>query len=56
MGTFNERPRLLLSAFVMNTTNHILGGQWRHPMERAENVARDLLAGQDGAFGALGED
>ena len=25
------RPRLLLSAFVMNTTSHILGGQWRHP-------------------------
>lgn len=32
------------------------GGLWRHAMERAENVARDLLAGQDGAFGALGED
>lgn len=31
MGTFDERPRLLLSAFVMNTTTHILGGQWRHP-------------------------
>ncbi|MDF9752918.1 NtaA/DmoA family FMN-dependent monooxygenase [Arthrobacter sp. ES3-54] len=25
------RPRLLLSAFVMNTTSHIMGGQWRHP-------------------------
>ncbi|HSP51820.1 MAG TPA: LLM class flavin-dependent oxidoreductase [Cryobacterium sp.] len=28
------RPRLLLSAFVMNTTSHILGGQWRHPDAR----------------------
>ncbi|GER23373.1 monooxygenase [Zafaria cholistanensis] len=26
-----RRPRLLLSAFLMNTTSHILGGQWRHP-------------------------
>ncbi|HXD28651.1 MAG TPA: NtaA/DmoA family FMN-dependent monooxygenase [Arthrobacter sp.] len=26
-----ERPRLLLSAFLMNTPSHILGGQWRHP-------------------------
>lgn len=26
-----QRPRLLLSAFLMNTTSHILGGQWRHP-------------------------
>ncbi|MET1035361.1 MAG: NtaA/DmoA family FMN-dependent monooxygenase [Arthrobacter sp.] len=25
------RPRLLLSAFLMNTPSHILGGQWRHP-------------------------
>ena len=25
------RPRLLLSAFVMNTPSHIMGGQWRHP-------------------------
>ncbi len=25
------RPRLLLSAFVMNTNSHIMGGQWRHP-------------------------
>jgi long-chain alkane monooxygenase len=25
------RPRLLLSAFVMNTTSHIMGGQWRRP-------------------------
>ena len=25
------RPRLLLSAFVMNTSSHIMGGQWRHP-------------------------
>ena len=31
MGTFDTRPRLLLSAFVMNTSSHILGGQWRHP-------------------------
>ncbi|MDN6299915.1 MAG: LLM class flavin-dependent oxidoreductase, partial [Micrococcaceae bacterium] len=27
----NQRPRLLLSAFLMNTPSHILGGQWRHP-------------------------
>lgn len=27
----NDRPRLLLSAFLMNTTSHILGGLWRHP-------------------------
>jgi long-chain alkane monooxygenase len=26
-----KRPRLLLSAFVMNTTSHIMGGQWRRP-------------------------
>ena len=25
------RPRLLLNAFLMNTTSHIRGGQWRHP-------------------------
>ena len=31
MGTFDTRPRLLLSAFLMNTPSHILGGQWRHP-------------------------
>lgn len=31
------------------------GGLWRHALERAEAVARDLLAGQDGAFGELGE-
>ncbi|GAA3672732.1 LLM class flavin-dependent oxidoreductase [Arthrobacter ginkgonis] len=31
MGTFDTRPRLLLSAFLMNTSSHILGGQWRHP-------------------------
>ena len=31
MGTFDARPRLLLSAFVMNTSSHILGGMWRHP-------------------------
>ncbi|NOJ59624.1 NtaA/DmoA family FMN-dependent monooxygenase [Arthrobacter sp. 260] len=31
MSVFTERPRLLLSAFAMNTTSHILGGQWRHP-------------------------
>ncbi|WP_345600377.1 LLM class flavin-dependent oxidoreductase, partial [Thermocatellispora tengchongensis] len=29
--TATGRPRLLLSAFLMNTTSHILGGQWRHP-------------------------
>ncbi|MEE1621756.1 NtaA/DmoA family FMN-dependent monooxygenase [Zafaria sp. Z1313] len=27
----SRRPRLLLSAFLMNTPSHILGGQWRHP-------------------------
>lgn len=27
----NQRPRLLLSAFLMNTTSHILGGLWRKP-------------------------
>lgn len=31
MGTFDERPRLALSAFLMNTSSHILGGLWRHP-------------------------
>ncbi|MGP9526819.1 NtaA/DmoA family FMN-dependent monooxygenase [Glutamicibacter sp. AOP5-A2-18] len=31
MGTFESRPRLLLSAFLMNTSSHILGGMWRHP-------------------------
>lgn len=31
MATFQERPRLLLSAFLMNTSSHILGGMWRHP-------------------------
>ena len=31
MSVFTQRPRLLLSAFAMNTTSHILGGQWRHP-------------------------
>lgn len=31
MSVITERPRLLLSAFAMNTTSHILGGQWRHP-------------------------
>ncbi|MGR6900475.1 NtaA/DmoA family FMN-dependent monooxygenase [Glutamicibacter sp. BSL13] len=31
MGTFDQRPRLLLSAFLMNTSSHILGGMWRHP-------------------------
>lgn len=31
MTTPNARPRLLLSAFLMNTPSHILGGQWRHP-------------------------
>ncbi|WP_309081432.1 LLM class flavin-dependent oxidoreductase [Zhihengliuella sp.] len=27
----SPRPRLLLSAFLMNTPNHILGGHWRRP-------------------------
>jgi 2-methylisocitrate lyase-like PEP mutase family enzyme len=31
------------------------GGLWRHAMARAEALARDLLAGQDAAFGELGE-
>ena len=31
MANSAERPRLLLSAFLMNTSSHILGGQWRHP-------------------------
>jgi 2-methylisocitrate lyase-like PEP mutase family enzyme len=31
------------------------GGLWRHAMLRAEEVARDLLAGQDAAFAELGE-
>lgn len=31
------------------------GGLWRHAMRRAEEVAGDLLAGQDAAFGELGE-
>ena len=31
MGTFDSRPRFLLSAFLMNTSSHILGGMWRHP-------------------------
>jgi 2-methylisocitrate lyase-like PEP mutase family enzyme len=31
------------------------GGLWRHAMQQAERVARDLLAGQDAAFGELGE-
>ena len=31
------------------------GGLWRHAMQRAEDVARDLLAGQGAAFGQLGE-
>ncbi len=31
MGTFDQRPRFLLSAFLMNTSSHILGGMWRHP-------------------------
>lgn len=34
MATFQERPRLLLSAFLMNTSSHILGGMWRHPEAR----------------------
>ena len=48
-----KRPRLLLSAFVMNTTSHILGGQWRHPEAQQHRfnelklwtgLARDLEA------------
>lgn len=31
MGTFDTRPRFVLSAFLMNTSSHILGGMWRHP-------------------------
>jgi len=31
------------------------GGLWRHAMQRAEDVARDLLAGQGAAFAELGE-
>ncbi|GAA3055182.1 LLM class flavin-dependent oxidoreductase [Pseudonocardia yunnanensis] len=31
MSAATGRPRLLLSAFVMATTSHILEGQWRHP-------------------------
>ncbi|PRB69320.1 NtaA/DmoA family FMN-dependent monooxygenase [Arthrobacter sp. MYb213] len=31
MGTFDSRPRFILSAFLMNTSSHILGGMWRHP-------------------------
>ena len=31
------------------------GGLWRHAMRRAEDVARELLAGQGAAFGELGE-
>lgn len=31
MGTFDARPRFILSAFLMNTSSHILGGMWRHP-------------------------
>ncbi|WP_349826980.1 LLM class flavin-dependent oxidoreductase [Brevibacterium litoralis] len=29
-----DRPRLLLSAFLMNTPGHILGGHWRRPESR----------------------
>lgn len=36
-----ERPRLLLSAFLMNTPSHILGGQWRHP-EAQQHRFNDL--------------
>lgn len=35
------RPRLLLSAFVMNTTSHIMGGQWRRP-EAAQHRFNEL--------------
>ncbi|PVE19901.1 NtaA/DmoA family FMN-dependent monooxygenase [Arthrobacter sp. Bz4] len=41
MSVFTERPRLLLSAFAMNTTSHILGGQWRHP-EAQQHRFNDL--------------
>jgi FMN-dependent oxidoreductase (nitrilotriacetate monooxygenase family) len=59
MSVFTERPRLLLSAFAMNTTSHILGGQWRHPdaqqhrfndLELWTDLARTL---EDAKFDAL---
>lgn len=36
-----RRPRLLLSAFVMNTPSHITGGTWRHP-EAQQHRYNDL--------------
>lgn len=54
-----SRPRLLLSAFAMNTTSHILGGLWRHPeaqqhrfneLEVWTDLARRL---EDARFDAL---
>ncbi|WP_052273957.1 NtaA/DmoA family FMN-dependent monooxygenase [Arthrobacter sp. L77] len=59
MSVFTQRPRLLLSAFAMNTTSHILGGQWRHPDARQHrfndlklwtDLARTL---EDAKFDAL---
>jgi long-chain alkane monooxygenase len=59
MGTFETRPRLLLSAFLMNTSSHILGGQWRHPeaqqhrfneLELWMDLARQL---EDAKFDAM---
>lgn len=53
------RPRLLLSAFVMNTNSHIMGGQWRHPQAQQHrfndlqlwtDLARQL---EDAKFDAL---
>lgn len=46
MATFSTRPRLLLSAFVMNTPNHILGGHWRHP-EANQHRFNELALWQD---------
>lgn len=30
-GRRGGRPRLIVNAFLMNTTSHIMGGQWRRP-------------------------
>src|SRR5699024_6297965 len=38
MGTFDQRPRLLLSAFLMNTSSHILCGMWRHPQAQQHRL------------------
>lgn len=54
-----QRERLLLSAFLMNTPSHILGGGWRHPeghqrdytdLSLWTSLAREL---EDAAFDAL---